>query len=78
MERIPVHLAASGISLVDLYNRISQTGWSVKKVKFDKGDDEYVAEAKNPLGETVAKTGPTEDMAVRNLSNASATSDPLR
>ncbi len=67
MERIPVHLAASGISLVDLYNRISQTGWSVKKVKFDKGDDEYVAEAKNPLGETVAKTGPTEDMAVRNL-----------
>lgn len=51
----------------DLYVRIGDSGWSVKKVKFDKAEDCYVASAKNPHGEEIEKTGPTEDMAVRNL-----------
>lgn len=54
-------------SLRDLYIRISETGWSVKKVKFDKKEDYYVASAKNSYGDEIEKTGPDEGMAVRNL-----------
>lgn len=54
-------------TLRDLYLRIGESGWSVKKVKFDKKEDHYVATAKNDFGEEIEKTGPDEQMAVRNL-----------
>jgi hypothetical protein len=54
-------------SLRDLYVRLGETGWSLKKVKFDKKEDCYVASAKNPYGEELEGTGPDEAMAVRNL-----------
>jgi hypothetical protein len=54
-------------NLRDLYTRIGDSGWSVKKVKFDKKEDCYVASAKNPHGDEIEKTGPDEGMAVRNL-----------
>jgi hypothetical protein len=54
-------------TLKDLYLRISDSGWSLKKVKYDKKEDAYVAEAKNDFGESIKKTGPDESMAVRNL-----------
>jgi hypothetical protein len=54
-------------NLRDLYTRIGDSGWSVKRVKFDKKEDCYVASAKNPYGDEIEKTGPDEGMAVRNL-----------
>lgn len=66
-----VNVTASSLvyshSLRDLYVRIGETGWSVKKVKFDKKEDCYVASAKNVYGDELEKTGPDEAMAVRNL-----------
>src|SRR5271166_2688331 len=64
---VTAHSLVYSHSLRDLYTRIGDAGWSVKKVKFDKKDDEYVAEAKNDHGETLKGTGPDEAMAVRNL-----------
>lgn len=60
----PLHYSSS---LRDLYMRISESGWSIRKVKFDKKEDYYVASAKNPYGDEIEKTGPDEGMAVRNL-----------
>lgn len=69
MSRINVTGVFQGYtsSLVDLYTQIGSAGWSVKKVEFDKKDDEYVASATNAHGEDIEKTGPDEEMAVRNL-----------
>jgi hypothetical protein len=54
-------------SLRDLYMLVSESGWSIRKIKYDKKDDCYVASAKNPFGDEIEKTGPDEEMATRNL-----------
>lgn len=51
----------------EIVQAVGDSGWSIKKIKFDKKEDKYVAEAKNATGETIKKTGPDEEMAVRNL-----------
>lgn len=51
----------------DLYQQIAQTGWETTKVKFDKTQDVYVAEAKNPYGEKITRTGPNDSTALGNL-----------
>lgn len=61
------HSLRYSTSLRDLLQRIGDSGWSVAKIKFDKKEDEYVAEAKNAYGESIKKTGPDEQMATRNL-----------
>lgn len=64
---VTAHPLVYSHSLRDLYMRVSDSGWSIKKVKFDKKDDCYKASAKNPHGDEIEKSGPDEDMAVRNL-----------
>lgn len=64
---VTAHSLVYSHSLRDLYVRLGDSGWSVKKVKFDRKEDEYVAEAKNDYGEILKATGPNGDMAVRNL-----------
>lgn len=64
---VTAHSLVYSHSLRDLYTRIGDAGWSVKKVKFDKKEDCYVASAKNDHGDEIEKTGPDEGMAVRNL-----------
>lgn len=54
-------------TLRDLYMLVSGSGWSIKKVKYDKKDDCYIASAKNEFGDEIEKTGPDEAMATRNL-----------
>ena len=54
-------------TLQDLYRRIGESGWSVKKIKYDKKDDCYIASAKDEFGNEVEKTGNDEGMATRNL-----------
>jgi hypothetical protein len=54
-------------TLRDLYLRISDSGWSIRKIKYDKKEDCYVASAKDPFGKEVEKTGNSEEMATRNL-----------
>jgi hypothetical protein len=51
----------------DLYQQIAQTGWQTSKVKFDKTQDVFVAEAKNPHGEVISRTGPNDRTALGNL-----------
>ncbi len=69
MPRVDVtaHSLVYSHSLKDLYLRLSESGWSIKRVKFDKKEDCYVAAAKNDHGDEIEKTGPDEGMAVRNL-----------
>lgn len=67
MLDVTAHSLVYSHSLRDLYLRLSDSGWSIRKVKFDKKEDAYVAEAKNEFGESIKKTGPDEGMAVRNL-----------
>ncbi len=64
---VTAHSLVYSHSLRDLYTRLGESGWSLKKVKFDKKEDCYVATAKNDHGEEIEKTGPDEGMAVRNL-----------
>src|SRR5271169_2183107 len=64
---VTAHSLVYSHSLRDLYNRVSDSGWSIKKVKFDRKEDCYVAIAKNDYGDEIEKTGPDEGMAVRNL-----------
>lgn len=53
--------------LPDLYSKISDLGWSVKKVKYDSKQGLYVAEATSPHGESIEKTGDLDTTAVANL-----------
>lgn len=64
---VTAHSLVYSHSLRDLYLRLGESGWSIKRVKFDKKEDCYVAIAKNDHGEEIEKTGPDEGMAVRNL-----------
>jgi hypothetical protein len=57
-------------ALTDIYKLISDQGWSVSKVKFDKKADRWVAEAKSPHGEKAVGRGTTVDHAVRHLALA--------
>lgn len=50
----------------DLYDEIHKRGWTVNKVKVN-GDGNYEAEGKNPHGEKIVKTGPTDATALGNL-----------
>ena len=58
---------SGSLTLRELYERIGQTGWSLKKVKYDKGEDHFLASAKDPFGREIEKTGPNEEQAVKNL-----------
>lgn len=51
----------------DLYAQIAQNGWETTSVKFDQGQDAFVAEAKNPYGERIVRTGPNDRTALGNL-----------
>lgn len=67
--RIDVTTAFHGIStpLQELYTKIGDLGWSVKKVGWDKKQECYLAVAQSPHGEQVEKTGKTDKTAVANL-----------
>lgn len=52
----------------ELYAEIHGRGWTVDKVDFKNGT--YTARAKNPDGETIEKTGPTDQTALGNLLTA--------
>lgn len=69
MKRLDVtaHSLYYSHTLKDLYLRLSETGWSLKRIKFDKKEDCYVASAKDSFGAEIEKTGPNEEMATRNL-----------
>jgi hypothetical protein len=69
MQRINVTASSLVYShtLKDLYLLVSESGWSIKKIKYDKKDDCYIASAKNVHGDEIEKTGPDEEMATRNL-----------
>ena len=64
---VTAHSLVYSHTLRDLLVRISDSGWSLKKIKYDKKDDCYVASAKDPFGNEIEKTGPDEDTATRNL-----------
>lgn len=66
---INVTSAFQGLSTTSpqLLTQISNLGWTVKKVKFDKKRDSFVATATNPHGESVEKTAPNEKTALANL-----------
>jgi hypothetical protein len=49
----------------DLYNEIHMRGWQVTRL--DIKDGQYVAEASNPHGEKVSKTGRDQSTALGNL-----------
>lgn len=51
--------------LNELVDRIGEAGWELQKVDFKSGS--YFAKAKNPHGETIEKTGPTDATAVANV-----------
>jgi len=59
-------------ALRDIYMLISNQGWSVSRVKFDKKKNRYHAEAKSPHGETAVGFGKTVEHAVRHLALAVA------
>lgn len=64
---VTAHSLVYSHSLRDLYQLVGDAGWSIKKIKFDKKADQYVATAKNDYGDEIEKTGPDEEMATRNL-----------
>jgi hypothetical protein len=51
----------------EIQEQIAHIGWETSKVKWDKKLGEYTAEARNPHGERVMKTGPDEATALGNL-----------
>jgi len=55
------------IPISDLISRIGQLGWTVGKIKYDKSNDQYIAEAKSPKGKKVQKTGESEHWALAHL-----------
>lgn len=54
--------------LDELYAEIHGRGWTVDKIDFKNGT--YAARAKNPHGESIEKTGPTDQTALGNLFTA--------
>lgn len=61
-----------------MYDQISQAGWEMKKVQYDKKTGQMVATAKNPFGEEIAKTGPDDATALGNLLHAILRRNHLR
>lgn len=61
-----------------MYDQISQAGWEMKKVQYDKKTGQMVAIAKNPFGEEIAKTGPDDATALGNLLHAILRRNHLR
>lgn len=66
---VDVTSAFQGITtpLPELYTKIGDLGWSVKKVDWDNKRECFVATAQSPHGEEVEKTGNTDKTAVANL-----------
>lgn len=54
-------------SLTDLYQQVSNAGWEVKKIKYDKSSDRFVAKAQATHGEELESWGRNERQAVANL-----------
>lgn len=51
----------------DLYNQITNLGWTTTKVKYDSKLGAFTATGKNLHGEQITKTGPNESTALGNL-----------
>jgi hypothetical protein len=60
-------LQGFSFTLPELHSEITKTGWEVKKVKYDKKTDRYIASAKASHGEQVEAVGKNEQQAVANL-----------
>lgn len=58
------------ISLSEIHDEITHKGWEVTKVKYDKKDDRYIANAKhNEFDQEVEAFGKNEKQALANLLN---------
>jgi hypothetical protein len=55
------------LSVQTLRSKITASGWTIKKVKFDSKLDRYTASAKNEHGEDLERNGKTEELALANL-----------
>jgi hypothetical protein len=66
---VDITSAFTGLSSTqpELLSGISDLGWTVKKLKYDKKENAYVAQASNDHGESLQKTGPDETVALANL-----------
>lgn len=55
------------LNLAEIYRLISQTGWSVKNVKYDKSSDRFTAIGTSPTGREITSVGPSDKWAIANL-----------